>query len=286
MFEFIITFPFVQIADVLRYLSLSNSLGNIFAIILYIAFCLMPIIPFFIKPLKNKLNYIDNLLPIISVLMFIVMYQLINPALINTEIITKAFPCITIWSVICTYLILKVIKLFENNTIQKLCKYLIILLWILIIVMAYSILFNGIVTFTNTIKDLKNANSGYSSQLNLTYLFMFFGFIVEIIPNIANIIVVLFGISFVKCLNTNRYSEESVMAANKLSTICKQALIITIISTMIFNVLQYAFSSQLFKINSNINIPILSIVFVLIMFVFSKIITFDKELKDDNDSII
>lgn len=42
MFETIITFPFVQLASGLRHLSLSGNTGNIIAIILYAAFCLLP----------------------------------------------------------------------------------------------------------------------------------------------------------------------------------------------------------------------------------------------------
>ena len=151
MFETIITFPFVQIADGLRYLSLSGIAGNIVAVILYATFCLIPMIFFVIKWVKHKLSYIDGLLPIATILMFIVMYQLINPALINNVVATKALPCITLYSVICTYLILKLIKLFQGKAIEKLCVYLNSLLWVVNILLAYSVLFTSTLAFTQSI---------------------------------------------------------------------------------------------------------------------------------------
>ncbi|NLY73626.1 MAG: hypothetical protein GX079_08070 [Tissierellia bacterium] len=286
MFETIITFPFVQIANGLRYLSLLSGLGNIFAIILYTAFCLLPMILFVIQWAKHRLSYTDAILPLTTILLFIAMYQLINPALLNTVIVTKALPSITIYSLICTYLILKLIQLFQGKSIEKLCQYLSILLWVVNILLAYSAIFSATVTFTQSIQALRLANSGNDGGLGLTYLFLFLGMIVEIIQVIATIVVVLFSIGLVRHFGRDLYSEEALMSANKLSYICKISLIVTVLSTMVFNLLQYAFASQLRKISSNINIPILSLVFVLAVLVFSQIISTGKALKDDNDSII
>ena len=286
MFETIITFPFVQIANGLRYLSLSSGVGNIIAIILHTAFCLLPMVLFVIQWAKHKLCYTDAILPLTTILLFIAMYQLINPALINMVIATKALPCITIYSLICTYLILKLIQLFQGKNIEKLCRYLSTLLWVVNILLAYCAIFSATVKFTQSIQALQSANSGNTGGLGLTYLFLFLGMIVEIIPMIATIAVVLFSIRLVKYFGIDQYSEETVMSANKLSCVCKISLIVTVLSTMVFNLLQYAFASQLRQINSNINIPILSLVFVLAVLVFSQIISASKALKDDNDSII
>lgn len=286
MFENIITFPFVQIADGLRYLSLSGVAGNIVSVVLYITLCLTPIIFLVFRWTKHKLNYTDALLPVVTILMFVVMYQLINPGLINNVVATMAFPCVTLYSAICTYLILKLINLFQGKTIEKLCRYLNSLLWVVNIVLAYSVMFTATVAFTQSIRDLQAANSGNTHQLGLTYIFIFFGMLVEIIPFVSSIVVVFYGINLVKHFGADPYSEKTVLSANRLSWVCKVSLVITVLSTMVFNVLQYAFSSQLRKINSNINIPILSVVFVLAVFVFSQIISEGKALKDDNNSII
>lgn len=281
-----ITFPFVQIASGLRYLSLSSAVGNIVAIALYVVFCLIPMLFFVWRWVKHKLSYIDALLPITTILMFIAMYQLINPALLNNVVTKKLLTCITIYSVICTYLILKLIQLFQGKKLEKLCKYLTLLLWVVNILLTYYIVFTGTITFTQSIKELQSANSGNIGELGPTYLFLFLGMIVEIIPLIATIAVVLFVIRFVKHFAINRYSEQTVISTNKLSCVCKISLVATALSTMVFNLLQYAFGSRLYQINSNINIPVFSIVFVLVVLVFSQIISEGKELKDDNDSII
>ncbi|MEG0913619.1 MAG: hypothetical protein RSD35_03545 [Oscillospiraceae bacterium] len=286
MFESIITFPFVQIADGLRYLSLSGAAGNIVAVALYIALCLIPLMFFVFQWTKHRLTYTDALLPVVTILMFIILYQLINPGLITNAAATKALPCTTLYSVIFTYLILTLIKLFQDKAIKKLCKYFNFLLWAVNIMLACSAVFTVTVAFAQSIKDLQAANSGNTDLLGLTYVFMFFGMLADVIPLVSGIVVVFFGMRLVSYFGADRYSEKTVLSANRLSCACKTALAVTVLSTMVFNVLQYAFASQLHQINGNINIPILSIVFVLAVFLFSQIISEGKALKDDNDSII
>lgn len=286
MFESIITFPFVQIADGLRYLSLSSSFGNIVAIILYGTICLLPIMLLMLQRTKHDLSCIDALLLLMSILLFVVMYQLINPGLIRNVAATKAFPCITLYSVIFTYVILKFIELFNGKSINKLCKYLILLLWAVNIVIAYAVLYAGRVSFVESIKALQAANKGNHDMLVMTYVFMFLSMLVDIIPLLGNIVIVLFAIQFVKSFSTDRYAEKTVIAAHKLSSVCKLSLIVTTLSAMIFNTLQFLFASNLHQIDSNISIPILSIIFALAILIFSEIISESKELKDDNDSII
>lgn len=286
MFENIVTFPFLQIAELLRYLSLSSSIGNIFAIVIYALFCLIPIFFLMFQWSKHRVNYIDGLLPIISILMFIVIYQLINPLLLQFEAATMTIPCITVYSVICTYILLKLIRLFQGKAIDKLCKYLIMLLWTVNIVLLLSVLFSATVTFAQSIKDVQATNTGNTDSLGLTYTFMFLGMIVDLIPSVTNIIVVFFCIRLVKHFIADRYSEKTVYSADKLSRVCKWSIVVTVLSSMIFNIFQYVFASHLHKINININFPILSIVFTLAVFVLSQMISEDKALKDDNDSII
>ncbi|NLN83455.1 MAG: hypothetical protein GX138_03740 [Firmicutes bacterium] len=286
MFETIITFPFVQLASGLHHLSLSGNTGNIIAIILYAAFCLLPMSLFMSLWLKHKPSYTDALLPLTTILLFIIMYQLINPALISTVVATTVLPSITIYSLIFTYLILRLIRLFQGKNIERLCQYLNLLLWIIIVLLIYSVISTTAFSFPQSIQILKSANSGNTDGLKATYLFLFLGMIVEIIPMVASIAVVLFSIRLVKQFDKDQYSEETVRYAGKLSSVCKASLIVTVLSTMVFNLLQYAFASQLRQINSNINIPLLSLVFVLAMLILSQIIKASKALKDDSDSII
>lgn len=286
MFENIITFPFVQIADGLRYLSLSSQIGNIVAIMVYLIICLIPMVYFAFKWTKHNIDYIDALLPFISILSFVVLYQLINPGLLNSMVATKALPCITIYSVVFTYLLLKILKLFQGKTIEQLSKYLIVLLWAVNVLFAYSIIFTYFYNFPQKIKELQAANSGNTGLLGTTYFFMFFGTLVDSIPMVSGIVVVYFAIQLVKHFSADLYSEQTVLSAVKLSNLCKTTVMLTVFSTMIFNILQFIFTSQLLQINSNINIPLLSIVFVLAVFVLSQIISKNKALKDDNDSII
>lgn len=80
-FSYLITFPFEQIGWGLRKLSLSGAAGNVFAIIIYILICLIPCLILWRLKKTERFLKTDFFLPFLSVLLFAVIYYMINPGL-------------------------------------------------------------------------------------------------------------------------------------------------------------------------------------------------------------
>ena len=73
-YDRIVSFPFVQIGQLIRTMSLSSAFMNILAWAVYILFCAIPLTFFGIRIARKQKDSEDFLLVILSVLMFICMY--------------------------------------------------------------------------------------------------------------------------------------------------------------------------------------------------------------------
>ena len=94
------------------------------------------------------------------------------------------------------------------------------------------------------------------------------------------------GITLITEFSADPYSEDAIKVSENLSAICKTGLMITVCSNAAFNILQLLFMQTLRNINSLIQIPLVSLVFVLGALIFSRMVFSNKALKDENDSII
>ena len=79
LFSTLIAFPFEQIGAGLRVLSLSGAVGNVVAIILYMLLGLIPAGIWGFLHWRKKSEPLDIMLLVISALLFVTLYYMINP---------------------------------------------------------------------------------------------------------------------------------------------------------------------------------------------------------------
>lgn len=84
----------------------------------------------------------------------------------------------------------------------------------------------------------------------------------------------------------NRYSDSSVTAVKKLASLCKKSLVIAVLSSTGFNILQLIFHRMLLQINMIVSIPVFSIAFVLAVLLTVNYVQENQKLKQDNDLFI
>lgn len=293
LFGYVICFPFEQIGMGLRWMSLQGGLQNAIAIVIYVVLCLSPLLVFFLLIKKKAVKKEDSLMAVLSLVLFYVIYMMINPGLIpipgalNMDtLVAKILFCGTIYSIILTYFVLRVVRLFFDSETKKLYKYMVALLWIAAMLFTISIFGLGLNDAIAQIEFIKAANIGTESGLETTYVFTAIQFIVDSIPAIVSILVIFSGIMLITEFSADPYSEEAIKVSENLSMVCKTGLAITVCSNAAFNLSQLFFMRTLRNINSFIQIPLFSIVFVLGALIFSKMVMTNKALKDDNDSII
>lgn len=105
-------------------------------------------------------------------------------------------------------------------------------------------------------------------------------------PYIFDVLVVFSALRLLGEIRANRYSDGSVEAAGKLSRLCGNALAATVLANITFNILQLLFARKLMVINNSVQIPYLSIVFMLAALLLARFIAEDKKLKDENNMFI
>lgn len=293
VFSTAMAFPFEQIGLLLRALSLSGGLGNAVAIAIYTAASLSPAALLFILRKKRKLYAEDGLLGLLSAVLFAVLYLMINPGIIGAMMggaagqpIAKAVLGGMAYSVLCGYLVLRALRLFFHGGVDKLARYMAVmlgLLGVIFVYLAFGAYFGGLL---DSITALQTGNVGNEHLLGASYAFLILQFMVDALPYALDILVVFAALGLLDELRTDRYSAEAVAATGRMSRLCTAALAVTVISSTSFNLLQLFFVKSLMVMNISVRIPVLSITFVLAALLLTRFIAENKQLKDDNDMFI
>lgn len=291
VFSAIIAFPFEQIGWVLREMSLSGTVGNAVAMIFYLMISLIPCGIYWVLWKKEKCSLEDKLLPVISVLLFVVIYYMINPGLLAANAYGggKILLGGTFYSVLFGYLILKILKKFVSADAVQLKKWLRMLAYVVAVLFVYMVFGNRFGELIDSIRNVKQANSGdfgMGSGLESTYIFLILKFVVDVVPYVLDIFIILTAIKVLDELLLDPYSDIAVSAAKKLGDLCVKALVITVISEIVFHLLQVAFSGNIRQINVVVSMPVFSIAFVLAVLLTVRYVCENQKLKRENDLFI
>lgn len=296
LFTTIAAFPFEQMGVGLRILSLSGAVGNGAAILLYLVISLIPAIVWFLLKWKKKSEPIDFLLFLLSVFLFILMYYMINPGLLNSGVpgTGKWSLGSTFYSVLLGYLLIRALLHYENAGTGQLQKGLWLLLGTVNIILVYGIFGQELGRLLQSLEAVQKGNTGVQleggfftfSNLTVTYVFLFLHFIVRIVPYVLNIIVVFLARKLLEAMREDLYQEECIDTAGKLGKFCMWTLIVTIGLDGGFNMLQLFFQNRLYQMEYAVNIPVFSLAFVLAVLLFARYIREMQKLKADNDLFI
>ena len=292
-FTTVMAFPFEQIGLGLRTLSLSGEMGNILSIVLYLFLCLIPVVVLIAFNRKRSLYPEDSLLVILSLVLFVVLYLMVNPGLLgpywaNTagQSMGKAVLGGMVYSIVIGYLVLRVLRLFYYADTGRLQKYISVLLCALNVLFVYLVFGAYFSSLMDSFDALRSGNIGNEHNLGMSYLFLILQYVINALPYILDVLVVFAALNLLDELSADRYSEASVTAARRLSRLCGRTLAITVVSHIVFNLLQLVFFKTLVVVNGTVQIPLMSIAFILAALLLAQYIGDNKQLKDDNDLFI
>lgn len=281
MFTGLFAFPFEQVGASLRALSLSGAVGNVFAIIFYILFSLIPAAIYLLLKKTGRDTKADLFLLPLSVFLFVINYYMINPGLLFTDTLEagKWSLGITFYSFLLCYLIVQILLKYRNADKKTLERGLQLLLGLLTMVFTYAIAGQELNQLLTSISSLQEENS-------LTCVFLILHYLVTILPYALDIAVIFYARRLLKALEVNPYLEETAQLAETLGKICVLTLMTSILAEGIFNFLQIIFQSSLVSQNYVISIPVFSLIFVLAMLLFARYVREIQKLKQDNDLFI
>lgn len=287
------SFPFDQIGQGLRELSLSGDLGNAAAIILYAIFCLIPVFLFIIVWRKRCLHFEDSFLVILSAVLFAVLYWMINPGMMGKyfgsiigQDIGKTILGGTIYSILFSYITLRILRSLFTAEAKKMYRYLSVLLCALMVLFVYEafgICFDQVL---NNLKTLLAEAEDQKAILISSIVILTSNYIVNVLPYVLDIFVSFAALRLVDEIRLNRYSEGTVMAAGRLSRLCSVSLMIVTLFNIGFHLIQLLLFRNLNHTSVSINIPLLTIAFIFAVLLLAQFVGENKKLKDDNDMFI
>ncbi|MDR1541574.1 MAG: hypothetical protein LBU32_27000 [Clostridiales bacterium] len=292
-FSAAMAFPFEQIGKWLRMLSLSGDLGNIAAIAIFAALSLSPFAALIVLRTRRMLHSEDGLLALLGAVLPAILYLMVNPgimpALLGPAIegaFGKAALGSIVYSMLCGYIAMRALRAFSACGPLKLIRYTASMLCIVNALFVYAAFGSSFGSLLDSIASLRAGNAGNEHLLGVTYIFLVLRYIIEALPYMFDVLIIFAALRLLDEFLKNRFSAEAVASTERLSKLCSFALAATVISGIAINILQLLFAKSLMVFDSTVQIPVLSITFVLAALLLARFANESKSLKDDLDKFI
>ena len=284
-FSSVMAFPFEQVGAALRELALIGNIGNGFALALCIALSFLPTL--LVLRHRCEKEYINEniVLCCMSIAVFITLFSMANPSKLLAAFpyfTAEALPVVKgvmgcmVWSFIILWAILRLVRLFRSGDTNKLLSYLRVTLH------ALCILFVAVIAISCGSALLDGLSTTQKSMDNMMAVIRF---LASSLPYIFDIAITLSLLTLLD-LYIEKNEDDTVRHAESLSKRCCLALGITAASTTILNVLQLLLSRFLSNISVNVEIPVVSLAFILLILILSRLIVENRKLQSDNDLFI
>lgn len=291
-FALIMSFPFQLISMGLRALSLSGSGGNAAAIVIYIVVCLIPG-GVALWLLKKKLNIEDILIAVFTAMMFAAIYYMINPTLLAGHFgsefnsLVRAILGGCCWCVVICWVILKLIRRAEASDrtgLQRLFKICLGFVAFFFVAVAFT---GAIGEFAGSWASLKESNTALErSELVPTAIFLALKAIINALPYALDALIAVKAMELLTAMSTDAYGALTVEKGEEVSRLAVLSLKLTVILSLVFNLLQMVFIRKLLVVDVELVLPLVSIAFMLAAVLLSRLLRENKALKDDNDMFI
>lgn len=289
-FSAVAAFPFEQLALGLRALSALGRAGDAAAWVIYFAVCLLPVGLLVLMRRRRALRAEDALLAVLSAVLFAVLYRMINPGLLGglagMEAGRRVMMSVlggTVYSVLIGYLLLRLLRRMAQEDTRRLYRAMAVLLYLLGAVFVFAAF--G-VCFGELLSSIDSLRAGNTEPPVLSFVFLVLQYVADALPYVLDTAVVLAGLRLLRELEQARYSEAAVQAAERLARLCRRALAASLLCRMGLNVLQLACLPRLRDVSIQLQLPLTSAAFVLMVLLLARSIRENKQLKDDNDLFV
>ena len=291
----LLSFPLEQIGWGLRQLSLSGTIGNVCAIIIYLLVSFIPCGVFWILKKKGKYQKTDYMLLALSIMLLFVLYYMINPGLLPASMLGSGKVLLggTFYSLLVAYLVFRIVIQNKTEDLQALQKGLRTVLYIVLVLFAWSAIAECFIHLPLAIKNLQEGNSVAGDSffyggpdLTSTYVFLVLQSVVSALPNGISVVVVYFCIKVLEELLLDLYSPKAILLVKKVTVLCRKSLLVIVAASVLLNIAQLLFADLLYQIHITVNIPIFAILFLLVIHVMARYIEENQKLKQDNDLFI
>lgn len=285
----LVTFPFMQIGQGLRALSLAGGAGNVLAIGLYVLICLAPA---GLLLRKKERQREDLLLVLLSVMLFPVMYLMVNPQLQASWLgpvystMGGELLCLVTWSIPACYGLLTVLRKCFAAEQPRLLDYMKWLMVVYCAALVFQVCGTGLDGTLTTVEAIRQANQGSEAGLELTFLFLVVQYLVNSLPDVLFCGILLDVCGMLELLRAEVYTDELITAAENVSRRCGRMMLTVVLSNVSFNLIQLLNIRNLRNVSTVVRMPLDTLVLVIAMLLIARFIRSHKELRDENDAFI
>lgn len=255
--------------DLLWELAMTGEGWRIFAIVLYVLFCLIPALVLLLLSRRRKPYREDWLLLLMSAALFI----FIGRALSSHWDIYSTFAQMGLLSVLVAWLVLRLLRYFnasDDARLVKLARIAVVLL---------GLLFGFVVGWT-----LIGMAAGLLAGFQ-------FSLLADGLSGAATVVILIFGcLLALRLINTlgpdGRITDETVAEAEGFYRYSAKALTSIVLISMGADLAKLLLIELSNDNNVNVSLPILPLIFCLAALIVSRFIAAHKQLRDDNDLFV
>jgi len=282
----VMAFPFEQIAAALHWLAGIGRIGNAFSLLILAALGAIALIPA-LRRWGDKERRGENFtLILLALSVWLVIYLLADSSALlsispvkETEILPMLHGIIggVAWSAIVAWITARLLRLFKSGDMEKLLTYMRMMLRVLCCLFAAAAMLEAPGELMRAVGERQSAADGVFAVLR---------FAVHVLPFALDIAVTILAMSFLDEMIADRHGEAGAAAAERLSRLCCVSLLAMSLSTVGLNLLQLLFMNMLSDVNVSVEVPVISLAFVLAVLMVARLVRENKRLADDNDLFI
>lgn len=285
VFSSALAFPLEPLGAGLRTLSLAGNLGNGLAFALYAALSLFPALLALRHKSERAFRGENIALCCISAFLFFALFGMANPSWLLSAFpymegdflpVAKGIVGGALWSFLILWLVLRLVRMFQTGDTQALLRYLRAVLYALCLLFDAAIALSCASALRDSLSASRQGMDGVMAVLR---------FLASALPYGLDIFVTLSLFPLFNAFLAGN-EEDTAQHAGSLSRRCCLALCAVAAALAAFNGIQLLFSRFLTSVSVHVDIPIVSLAFLLLILLLSRLIVENRRLRSDNDLFI
>lgn len=281
LFSSVVAFPFEPLAAGLQTLASLGPVGNGLALAALVGLSLIPAL-FSLRHIGQR-EFAGEALTLLctSAALFLALGAMAAPAHFSNLAgsllpVGKAVMGGVVWSFVVLWLVLRLVRLLRHSDPDQLPTYLRRALY------GLCLLFDAAIALSCG-AGLVQALA--STQQPLDSIMALLRFACSTLPYVLDIAITLSAISLLDAL-ASQNAAAATQCADRLSRRCVLALVLTAGCTAVLNGVQILFSQWLSTVSVQVTVPIVSLVFLLLILLVSRLIGENQRLRADNELFI
>ena len=277
--------PMEQIAGGLKALSGTGAFGNGLALAILAGIALIPVI-FALRYPRGRETLAERItLAVMAPVILIVLWNMIHPGNMRPEAagadaflqVVRAALSLIIWSVVILFIVLRLIRLFRAGKREQLLRYFRILLAVSCMAFTAELA----VTLMNAV-PAPAADGSRSAQDIIAGIFRLAA---GVVPLVFDIVILMRVMDLIRIAETEE-QEGLAETAKRVSGISCIALAVSTGLCALQHVVQLLLMPGLTDLNVSVDIPVVSIVFVAVILLFTRLLVENRQLREDNSLFI